>query len=42
MTILFAHHLELQHLPVLAAIFSAGIWVGWQLTGRLLGDHTRH
>jgi hypothetical protein len=38
MSILLAHHLELQHAPVLAAIFASGIWIGWQLTGRLLGD----
>jgi hypothetical protein len=38
MTILLAHHLELQHIPVLAAIFASGIWIGWQFTGRLLGD----
>ena len=31
----------MQHLPVLAAIFASGIWIGWQLTGRLLGDRTR-
>ena len=38
MMILLAHHLELQHAPVLAAIFASGIWIGWQIrTGRLLG-----
>jgi hypothetical protein len=31
MIILFAHHLEPQHLPVLASIFAAGLYVGWRL-----------
>jgi hypothetical protein len=33
--ILFAHHVELQHLPVLAVILAAGILLGWGVTSRL-------
>jgi hypothetical protein len=28
---LFAHHLEMHHLPVLMSLFAAGFFVGWQL-----------
>jgi hypothetical protein len=31
MITLLAHHLEVQHLPVLVSIFAAGFFVGWQL-----------
>jgi hypothetical protein len=34
--ILFAHHVELQHLPVLAIFLGVGIWLGWRATSRLL------
>ncbi len=27
--ILFAHHVELQHLPVLAVFLAVGAWSGW-------------
>lgn len=26
---LLAHHLELQHLPVLTIFLGVGIWMGW-------------
>jgi hypothetical protein len=34
--ILLAHHLEAQHVPVLAALFTAGFFVGWQVVSRWL------
>ncbi len=37
MSPLFAHHVELLHLPVLAALFAAGFWLGWSLLGRWVG-----
>ncbi len=27
---LLAHHLEAHHVPVLAALFAAGVFIGWQ------------
>jgi hypothetical protein len=33
MSVLFAHHLEPQHFPVLLAIFAAGFFIGWKLVG---------
>lgn len=35
MTLLFAHHLAPEHLPVLAMLFAAGFALGWQTAGRL-------
>jgi hypothetical protein len=32
---LLAHHLELQHVPVLLAIVAAGFWVGLELAARI-------
>jgi hypothetical protein len=29
--ILFAHHVELQHLPVLAVFLGIGAWLGWHV-----------
>ena len=29
--ILFAHHVELQHLPVLASFLGLGMWLGWHV-----------
>jgi hypothetical protein len=29
--ILLAHHVEWQHMPVLAVFLGVGIWLGWQL-----------
>ncbi len=36
MTLLLAHHLEAHHVPVLAALFAAGFFIGWQLLSRWL------
>lgn len=36
MSVLFAHHLEAHHVPVLVALLAAGIYIGWQLTSQLL------
>ncbi len=33
---LLAHHLELHHAPVLAAIYAVGFWCGWQNIARFL------
>ena len=35
MTLLMAHHLELRHLPVVAAILAAGFWIGLEIASRL-------
>ena len=29
--ILFAHHVELQHVPVLAVFLAVGGWLGWHV-----------
>jgi hypothetical protein len=29
--ILLAHHVEPEHLPVLAIFFVVGMWLGWQI-----------
>jgi hypothetical protein len=29
--ILLAHHVEVQHLPVLTLFLGVGIWLGWQV-----------
>jgi hypothetical protein len=34
MTILLAHHVTAQHVPVLAAIFVAGVWIGLRLVNK--------
>lgn len=36
MSVLFAHHLEAQHVPVLIALLVAGLYIGWSLTSRVL------
>jgi hypothetical protein len=36
MTLLLAHHIELHHVPVLAGIFAAGCWIGWEGVSKLL------
>jgi len=36
MNSLLAHHLEVQHFPILILLFAAGVYVGWELLGRLL------
>jgi hypothetical protein len=35
MNALFAHHVELMHMPVLAVLFAAGAWIGWKLVSAL-------
>lgn len=35
MIALMAHHLELQHLPVVFAIMAAGFWMGLEIVSRL-------
>jgi hypothetical protein len=39
MSVLFAHHLEPQHVPVLVGLFAAGVFIGWQALSRLLPSH---
>jgi hypothetical protein len=29
--ILLAHHVELQHIPVLALFLGVGVWLGWHV-----------
>jgi hypothetical protein len=36
MTLLFAHHIEPHHYPVLLILFAAGFFVGWSLLSRWL------
>jgi hypothetical protein len=36
MTMLFAHHLEVHHVPVLVGLFAAGFFIGWQVLSRWL------
>jgi len=36
MMILFAHHIEPMHVPVLIGFLFAGFFVGWQLLSRWL------
>ena len=36
MNLLLAHHLEAHHVPILAVIFVAGFYIGWQGLGRWL------
>jgi hypothetical protein len=36
MNVLWAHHLEPHHVPVLAGLFAAGFYIGWQALGRWL------
>lgn len=33
---LFAHHVELQHVPVLAAFLAVGFWLGWHSVSKVL------
>jgi len=34
MTLLFAHHLEAHHVPILVGLFAAGFFIGWQTLSR--------
>ena len=36
MSVLFAHHLEPHHGPVLLGLFAAGFFIGWQALSRWL------
>ena len=36
MTVLFAHHLEPEHVLVMIALFLAGGWIGWGMTSFLI------
>jgi hypothetical protein len=36
MNVLWAHHLEAHHVPVLAGLFVAGFYIGWQALSRWL------
>jgi hypothetical protein len=36
MSVLFAHHVEAHHVPVLLAIGAAGFWIGWNLVSRVI------
>jgi hypothetical protein len=40
MTLLLAHHVELHHVPVLLALFTAGYWIGWRGVAGLLARRT--
>jgi hypothetical protein len=33
---LFAHHVELQHVPVLAVFLAVGAWLGWHVASLAL------
>ena len=33
---LFAHHIEAQHVPVLAIFLAVGFWLGWHSVSKLL------
>ena len=33
---LFAHHIEMYHVPVLLVLFTAGAWIGWQMVAGLM------
>ena len=39
---LLAHHVEPHHLPVLAAFFAVGCWLGWRLLSRWLARPASH
>jgi len=38
---MLAHHLEAHHLPVLAVLFAAGFFIGWQILGRWFSGSPR-
>lgn len=42
MTPLLAHHVEPQHMPVLAAFFMIGFWLGWRLLARWTAPRAPH
>jgi hypothetical protein len=36
MTLLFAHHLEIQHVSITLILLFAGGWIGWAITSFLI------
>lgn len=38
MTVLLAHHVEAQHVPILLALLAAGLYIGWNVTSRILSS----
>ena len=36
--VLFSHHVEWYHFPVLSLLFAAGFYVGWRFTGPLFRE----
>jgi hypothetical protein len=34
--ILFAHHVEPEHYPVLAVFLAVGVWLGWRAASSLV------
>jgi hypothetical protein len=36
MTLLFAHHLEVEHVLIALTLFVAGGWIGWGATSFLI------
>jgi len=40
--ILFAHHVELQHVPVLALFLGVGMWLGWNVLSRGLKSRDKN
>jgi hypothetical protein len=42
MMTLLAHHVEIYHIPILAALFGVGCWLGWSLlSGRRVNKEDR-
>lgn len=37
--LLFAHHVEPHHIPVLAVLLGVGVWAGWHAAGNILRRH---
>jgi hypothetical protein len=37
MIALLAHHMEIQHVPVVLGIMAAGFWIGSNLVSKLIG-----
>jgi hypothetical protein len=36
MTVLFAHHLEIEHILIAVTLFAAGVWIGWGMTSFMI------
>jgi hypothetical protein len=39
---LFAHHVEPQHYPILALFLAVGIYTGWSIVGRFFARAPKH